>query len=1057
MSAGHAGVTALYEAVGRGIALAGGSGRPEAVLRENVEPALEDALRSRGARASGRTEVSLRVPTEAEADVLDAPIATSGRADAIYNRFVIEFEPPGALRPSVAHSATRHAVAQVQQYLRGFAESNGLSLERCAGCAFDGTWIVYINWEQGGWRVARPRAVDLQSLSALVDSLESLSSGRGLTAQNLAEDFGRDSALAGRLVRALAKPFLEGDPSPRAQAMFLQWREELGEAAGFPRTNDLPEWLALTEVLELPSDEESSEFVLFALQTYFAIVARLVALVVLEGATGLTLVPELRSRGTTNDGFLALEAGWITLPTNALNVIEPGVFSWYVREQDPDLWTALDEAVDAISEYSAEVVAVTSSAARDVLKDLYQRLVPRAIRHRLGEFYTPDWLARRVVDQVVGTGPIEHSARVLDPACGSGTFLVEIITRMVAEAEGQSDADTLRAITANVVGYDLTPLAVQAAKVSYLLALAPLLRSASTPIVIPVFLADSVAPPRAGGLFEGEVLVLTTTEGEWLLHRSLASQDRLSQLGLVFASGIAERAAVDGVMTDLEETLPDVDWSDAVVADTTRDLYTTLLRLDTEDRDGLWWNLITNAMAPVFEGRFDYIVGNPPWVSWETLPNEYRRANDTQWDLYSLRPDPPPGQRQASASVPLDLSMLFVAHCMDRYLAEGGRLGFVITASVFRSELAGRGFRRRNLPSGRRYRFRHVEDLSRFSVFDDASNRTAVLVADLEPAVPTIPCTVWLPLGSATIAVDAELTQVLDRAELVEARAEPVDLNDAASPLLVMDSRSLQASRPVRRRSPYLDLIRNGIHTRGGNGIFFVDILDNEGDLLRVRNDPGRGRNRQVPTVEGLVEAAVVRQLVRGEDVSREGVKSELGILFFHDGQHVSHPLTEGEAEHLYPRAVQFARNFETLLKGRRQFRNFDPSGDHWLGLYSVTNACLAQDRVVVREIAQGMIAAVLEDPMQVPDHKLYVIGCGSAVEAHLLAQTLNSDVVDGLLRAFTVSTSISGSFLRYIGIQRVSERGASSDEEQLAATLDVTIEELRELREALANSALTA
>jgi SAM-dependent methyltransferase len=1057
VSVGEAGVTELHEAIQRGIALAAGSGRPEAVLRENVEPALENALRIRGARATGRTEVSLAVPTEAEADALDAPLATAGRADAIFNRFVIEFEPPAALRPSVAHSATRHAVAQVQQYLRGFADSSGLSLERCAGCAFDGTWIVYINWEQGGWRVARPRPVDLESLRALVDSLESLSSGRGLTAQNLVEDFGRDSRVAHRLVGALAKTFLGGDPSPRAEAMFRQWREELGEAGGFPRTNDLPEWLALTDALGLPSDEASSDYALFSLQTYFAIVARLIALVVLEGATGHSLVPQLREGGNLKNGFLALEAGWITLPTQALNVIEPGVFSWYVREQDPDIWDALDGAVDAISEYSAEVVAVTPSAARDVLKDLYQRLVPRAIRHRLGEFYTPDWLARRVVEQLIGEETIEPSARVLDPACGSGTFLVEIITRMVAAAEEQPDADTLRAITTNVVGYDLTPLAVQAAKVSYLLALAPLLRSASAPVVIPVFLADSVAPPRTGGLFEGEVLVLKTTEGEWLLHRSLATQDRLSQLGLVFASGVAERAAAENVMTDLQEALPDVDWSDAAVVDTTRDLYATLLRLDIEDRDGLWWNLIVNAMAPVFEDPFDYIVGNPPWVSWETLPKDYRRANDSQWDLYSLRPDPPPGRRQSSTSVQLDLSMLFVAHCIDRYLAERGRLGFVITASVFRSELAGRGFRRRHLPSGKTYRFRNVEDLSRLSVFDDASNRAAVLIADLDSRDETIPFTVWLPRESASIAVNAELAHVLDRVDLVEARAEPVDPNDPASPLLVMDATSLQASRPLRRPSPYVDLIREGVNTRGANGIFFVDVLATEGEFLRVRNDPARGRNREVPTVEGLVEAAAVRGLVRGEDVSRGAARSKLGVLFFHDRQHVSQPLTEQEAERLYPSAVKFARNFETFLRRRRQFRNFDPSGDQWLGLYSVTTACLAQHRVVVREIAQGMIAAVLEDANHVPDHKLYVVGCSSADEARLLAQTLNSDVVDGLLRAFTLSTSITGSFLRYIGIGRVSENDAADDEEHLATTLNVTLQQLRELREALADSPLVA
>jgi len=39
----------------------------------------------------------------------------NGRADAVYNRFVIEYEPPGSLRKELAARPNQHAVAQVKQ------------------------------------------------------------------------------------------------------------------------------------------------------------------------------------------------------------------------------------------------------------------------------------------------------------------------------------------------------------------------------------------------------------------------------------------------------------------------------------------------------------------------------------------------------------------------------------------------------------------------------------------------------------------------------------------------------------------------------------------------------------------------------------------------------------------------------------------------------------------------------------------------------------------------------------------------------------------------------
>ncbi len=68
----------------------------------------------------------------------------------------------------------------------------------------------------------------------------------------------------------------------------------------------------------------------------------------------------------------------------------------------------------------------------DVMKVLYGSVIAASTRHQLGEYYTPDWSAEIIVDEVV-TSPLEQ--RVLDPACGSGTFLFYAVGRYLAAAD----------------------------------------------------------------------------------------------------------------------------------------------------------------------------------------------------------------------------------------------------------------------------------------------------------------------------------------------------------------------------------------------------------------------------------------------------------------------------------------------------------------------------------------------------------------------------------------------------------------------------------------------
>lgn len=171
------------------------------------------------------------------------------------------------------------------------------------------------------------------------------------------------------------------------------------------------------------------------------------------------------------------------------------------------------------------------------------------------------------------------------------------------------------------------------------------------------------------------------------------------------------------------------------------------------------------------------------------------------------------------------------------------------------------------------------------------------------------------------------------------------------------------------------------------------------------------------------METRAVRLLLRGEDVQRDSAEPILGLLFFHDDEHLSRPMPDAVAAARLPDAYAFAKKFEAVLRGRRPFRGFDPTGDDWLGLYSVTKAALVQHKVVFREISQDMIAAPVHSSSVVPDHKLHVIPCESAEEADWLAEVMTCELVDRLARAFAISTSIGGSVLRYIGIKRLSDQ----------------------------------
>src|SRR5690606_406061 len=144
------------------------------------------------------------------------------------------------------------------------------------------------------------------------------------------------------------------------------------------------------------------------------------------------------------------------------------------------------------------------------------------------EYYTPDWLAEHVLDGL-GYGSDPNKLRVLDPSCGTGTFISLAIrrARKVLFSAGKSDYEVLTGVLGNVVGFDLKPVAVIAARTNYLIGLNTSLSAVQTSgeqIALPVFLCDSLLSPKEDDRLLGDEYRMLTSVGEMRFPAKLGDQ-----------------------------------------------------------------------------------------------------------------------------------------------------------------------------------------------------------------------------------------------------------------------------------------------------------------------------------------------------------------------------------------------------------------------------------------------------------------------------------------------------------------------------------------------------
>ncbi|MBC7264407.1 MAG: N-6 DNA methylase, partial [Chloroflexi bacterium] len=832
----------------------------EYIRRVSPEFAQRIQTAAREARNEAEFEHAMNNAIAAIADDLGVSVTfrqeytlATGRADAVYNRFVIEYEPPGSLRDSLDHGHTRHAVQQTKDYIAGLASKERHGRDRLLGAVIDGHYVIFVRYHEGHYLTEQPLAVNRASAERFLRSLFSLASGRALIPDNLVEDFGSQNIYSQRVTRAFYNA-LEAHAEGLPASLYAQWRLFFGEVAGYEaaegKLKHKGELHEFARGMGLKPGQVDAPRLFFAIHTYFSFLVKNIARLVLQahaggalGTTPLTTIANLQGEALRHE-LKGMEEGDIFRALGLKNLLEGDFFSWYLSAWDDEVEEALRDTLGRLAEYNPATVQDDPHSARDLLKKLYHYLLPREIRHDLGEFYTPDWLAERLLTQLneplflppkPGKRIPTPNKRLLDPACGSGTFLVLAIRGLKANCQeaGLAEADTLEIILNSVVGIDLNPLAVLAARVNYLLAIADLLPYRRREVEIPIYLADSILTPSRGReLTDYNRRILDTAVGELPVPEVIDSRPEMDRLTAILEEYVKGDFSPEAFLQRCRAELPDVaahPESEAALAE----LYGRLTDLHRRGLDSIWARVLKNAFMPLFLEPFDYVVGNPPWINWESLPQGYREQSAPLWQDYGLFVHS--GMDTILGKGKKDISTLMAYVAIDRYLKEGGKLGFVITQSVWKTAGAGQGFRRFTLPSpasgrgaggeGIPLRVLHVDDLSSLQVFEGATNRTSVFVVQKgQPTRYPVPYTYWQKKARGKgLDYDSTLEEVMALTRRLGFEAAPVNADDPTSAWLTARPKALNAVRKMLGRSDYQ--AREGVNTGGANAVYWMEIL----------------------------------------------------------------------------------------------------------------------------------------------------------------------------------------------------------------------------------------
>jgi len=558
-----------------------------------------------------------------------------GRLDAVVNNIIIEYKHNTKLK---TQKQITSAFEQVKDYLIALNKNEGIKYD---AILTDGIKIAFFQFVGDVVCNTSLRNITANDINRIINAILNNQSKK-FEPSNIVKDFSisPNSESASKIIAKILYKELSNDITEKSNMLYTEWKELMHlSVEDNGKSRDIEKRRTdLTNIFTSKiSDTEKEYKALFALQTTYSIIVKLIA---------CKIVDKLNFNKDTHDYhdlssltsektqifFQKMEDGYSYTSMGIRNFLEGDFFSWYAdsRQWSEDFWSNIKVIITTLDEYSSFSLNVKYNPI-DVFKDLYMSIIPQSIRHSMGEYFTPEWLADSVITEALQTISSKNWSAI-DPCCGSGIFIIALIKKVVGDININDLSDTekkylLQSILDRVHGIDINPLSVLSARVSYYIAIHQF--GDIEDIEIPILLGDSAIVPSSKNIDNIDCYYYSINNNKYgtlnvLLPKSFV--DRLDfgkKMNELQALVKAESATV--LYSKIIEHFTDQEKASKILMGAIRQLSEDLIKLHKNKWDGIWIRITTNFMMIARLHKHELIVGNPPWVKWEHLPATYTR------------------------------------------------------------------------------------------------------------------------------------------------------------------------------------------------------------------------------------------------------------------------------------------------------------------------------------------------------------------------------------------------------------------------------------------------
>jgi len=390
-------------------------------------------------------------------------------------------------------------------------------------------------------------------------------------------------------------------------------------------------------------------------------------------------------------------------------------------------------------------------------------------------------------------------------------------------------------------------------------------------------------------------------------------------------------------------------------------------------------NTNADSLQKILAGGCDYLIGNPPWISWNCLPPVYRQRLENellpQYVLFDFH-----GQSARLGHGNDDYLSTFTLVTIDRYLKQNGICSFIVKQPLL-TNVAGKTFRRfeirRSSGEVTPLRVRQAADLRALDPFG-IGNETAILV--LEKGAPTtypVAHDIWSQ-SNGHIAIRAE-------------RAQPSELAEASSAWIVISS-EWRSTKFMEGLNPYE--IRHGLKHDAAE-ILIVRVIEKNQDRLRIQRMAADEMTYEI-------EPDWIYPFLQPRHLKKWGRD---GHFYFLMPQRKAGEDNEKELIEHFPLTHVFLKKFAPQFAARRSKVFLHKPFYGLFGLGQYTHAPYKVCWVGLGFQPRFAVVEEINDPLfgqktVVPDGTIYFMPFQHRDEAHFVCALLNSELVCKFLSA---------------------------------------------------------